>query len=204
MIKIIRNIMPYYSREKRSIWLFLVLFGGSLAVLGASILPKYSSGRGLSSNFGSAHGSNNQPIINASFIQPQPTAPGAFPLHAVVGVSPAGNQISLNNSQQRVTQGKITLSSKLTQTKVIQGSTEDIYMDIRIETGADDTPKSKRKSMDMVVVLDTSGSMSAKGKMEYAKEAVRQLMEQLNSDDRLSLVSFSSSASIVAHHLLGE
>jgi len=46
---------------------------------------------------------------------------------------------------------------------------------------------------DLVFVLDASGSMSGR-KIEQAKEALRFVLENLNSDDRFAVISFSDSS----------
>src|SRR5258708_18827953 len=47
--------------------------------------------------------------------------------------------------------------------------------------------------LDLVVVLDRSGSMADAGKMDYAKQGLRLLVEQLGEDDTFTLVAFSDS-----------
>jgi Ca-activated chloride channel family protein len=51
--------------------------------------------------------------------------------------------------------------------------------------------KEKRVPRDLVLVLDTSGSMSDV-KMSQAKQAVRQCLKQLNEKDRFGLIAFST------------
>jgi Ca-activated chloride channel family protein len=53
----------------------------------------------------------------------------------------------------------------------------------------------KKRSADIVLVLDTSGSMNDDGKMENARDGAKQLVSLLSDDDRLSLVPFNSTIS---------
>lgn len=47
-----------------------------------------------------------------------------------------------------------------------------------------------RKPLDLTVVLDRSGSMSAEGRMDYLKRGLRQMEDQLVRGDRVDLVLF--------------
>ena len=49
--------------------------------------------------------------------------------------------------------------------------------------------------MDVVIVLDKSGSMSINGRMESAKKAVKSILSMLRPYDRFSVVPFDSAAS---------
>jgi Ca-activated chloride channel family protein len=50
----------------------------------------------------------------------------------------------------------------------------------------------KKKSANVVLVLDTSGSMNDNGKMQNAREGAKQLVNLLSDNDRLSLLPFNS------------
>jgi Ca-activated chloride channel family protein len=50
----------------------------------------------------------------------------------------------------------------------------------------------KKKTADVVLVLDTSGSMNDDGKIGSAREGAKQLVSLLGDEDRLSLVPFNS------------
>ncbi len=89
--------------------------------------------------------------------------------------------------------GLLKAKGTLSQTKVVQGSDGQIYLQIDLEALKD--PKVRdmiRKPTDFVVVLDRSGSMSGEGKIEYAKQAIVSLLKQLNEYDRFALVTFDS------------
>src|SRR5215469_10610921 len=53
----------------------------------------------------------------------------------------------------------------------------------------------KKKAANVVLVLDTSGSMNDNGKIRSAREGARQLVELLSDNDRLSLLPFNSKIS---------
>jgi Ca-activated chloride channel family protein len=50
----------------------------------------------------------------------------------------------------------------------------------------------RKKASDVVLVLDTSGSMNDDGKIQNAREGAKQLVSLLSDHDRLSLVPFNS------------
>lgn len=55
--------------------------------------------------------------------------------------------------------------------------------------------RQKKKPADVVLVLDTSGSMNDDGKIQNAREGAKQLVNMLGDQDRLSLVPFNSTIS---------
>lgn len=69
-------------------------------------------------------------------------------------------------------------------------SSEDGYFMLMV-TPQVEGAKAARVPRDLVLVLDTSGSMSDQ-KMAQAKKALKHLMGQLKNDDRFALVGFSS------------
>jgi len=62
------------------------------------------------------------------------------------------------------------------------------YLQLSVITPESTTPG--RRPMNLAVVLDRSGSMGTEQKMEYARAAVRSLVDQLRSDDVLSIVIY--------------
>lgn len=54
----------------------------------------------------------------------------------------------------------------------------------------------QRQPVDVVVLMDTSGSMAAAGKLSYAKQAAREAVGMLEGDDRFGLVTFSRQARV--------
>lgn len=58
-----------------------------------------------------------------------------------------------------------------------------------------------RKPLNLVMVLDTSGSMKG-GKMESMKQAARQFVQQLNDNDFLTLIAFNSLPTVMLEHEL--
>jgi Ca-activated chloride channel family protein len=55
-----------------------------------------------------------------------------------------------------------------------------------------------RQPLDLVVVVDTSGSMAEAGKLEYVKLGLDVLVDQLHEGDRIALVRYATDVSVVA------
>ena len=97
--------------------------------------------------------------------------------------TPAINGVNLS--------GPLTISGKLTQTKILQGS--DGRVNLALTLQADDMIDSgvgNLRQVDMVVVLDRSGSMKGR-KIQNARQAVLKLLTELSPKDRFALVTYS-------------
>jgi Ca-activated chloride channel homolog len=95
------------------------------------------------------------------------------------------------------TPGFVTVRGTLSQTKVLQHSTGELFMDLVIEAPEDrDAKRVGRRATDMIVILDRSGSMADANKITFAKAAIRDLTGRLNEQDRFALVSFDDYARV--------
>ena len=87
--------------------------------------------------------------------------------------------------------GGVTLSGHLVQEKIYLHGDGIFELNLELNAAhAPDISQSMEKKVDIVLVLDRSGSMQGL-KMQYAKKAVLNLIDLLSSQDRLSLVSYS-------------
>lgn len=85
----------------------------------------------------------------------------------------------------------VKAKASLSQNKVLQGSDGVVYMQIDMEALGDGRALDKeRVPTDFIVVLDRSGSMSGKNKMDYAQKAIESLLYQMGEQDRFALVTF--------------
>ncbi len=92
------------------------------------------------------------------------------------------------------TQGKVKVTTGLSQTKVVQGSDGLVYLQIDLEAPEGNSQAKQRKPTDFIVVLDRSGSMADAKKMDYAHRAIESLVNQLKPEDRFALVTFDDLA----------
>jgi len=88
--------------------------------------------------------------------------------------------------------GPVSLTGRLDRTAVQVGGDPTVRMELVI--GGEARPGGAvRVPTDLVVVLDQSGSMAG-AKLDYAKAAIRQLIDRLGVEDRFGLVVYSSGA----------
>jgi Ca-activated chloride channel family protein len=90
--------------------------------------------------------------------------------------------------------GLLSLSAELDQGALLQGSGQDRYL--VIEVAAPDLPGDERRPVHLAVVMDTSGSMAGRGKITNARMAAKELASLMGPEDTLSLVTFSSGATV--------
>ncbi|GFQ06059.1 uncharacterized protein sll0103, partial [Phtheirospermum japonicum] len=69
-----------------------------------------------------------------------------------------------------------------------------VLVGIKAPTFSDDARSSQRAPIDLVAVLDVSGSMGSSSKLTLLKQAMRFVIDNLGPNDRLSIVSFESRA----------
>lgn len=123
------------------------------------------------------------PTLSAHRATPPPAGPVPPPdvAPAVVAPAPAAT-------------GPLTLSAELDQGALLQGSGQDRYL--VIEVAAPDLPGDDRRPVHLAVVMDTSGSMAGRGKITSARMAAKELAALMGPQDTLSLVTFSSGATV--------
>ena len=87
--------------------------------------------------------------------------------------------------------GPLTLNGLLVQHKVLQGSDGRVNLALTIEADERfDSQPNEARNVDMVIVLDRSGSMKGR-KINDAREAVLQLLTNLTARDRFALIAYS-------------
>jgi len=98
--------------------------------------------------------------------------------------------------------GIVTLSANLVQDKIVTGSNGMVSLALTMT--ADNVHEDKisegdneLNNVDMVIVLDRSGSMSGQ-KLEDAKNATIKLVSRLTESDRFALVTYSDNARVVS------
>ncbi|HEY3448634.1 MAG TPA: VWA domain-containing protein [Myxococcales bacterium] len=84
----------------------------------------------------------------------------------------------------------LKLTASLSDPYVLAGSPREVFLKADIEA-TNVTAATGRAPVNLALVLDRSGSMAGE-KIEQCRRAARQLVEQLDSRDRFSLVTFGS------------
>ena len=67
---------------------------------------------------------------------------------------------------------------------------------VRIGISAQEIDASERPSVNLVLLVDTSGSMNSGDKLQLVQATLRMLADQLREDDRVSIVTYAGSASV--------
>lgn len=90
--------------------------------------------------------------------------------------------------------GHIQFSTKLNNRFYYDNKQVYLYIDLkadRVETERERTP------MNLAVVIDRSGSMSDRNKLTYVKKSVEYIIDQLESDDYVSIVSYNDYVNVI-------
>ena len=87
--------------------------------------------------------------------------------------------------------GSVTLKGRLVQDKVLQGSDGRVHLALTLQADERFDPQSSEaRNVDMVIVLDRSGSMKGR-KINDARQAVLHLLSGLTPKDRFALITYS-------------
>ncbi len=86
-------------------------------------------------------------------------------------------------------EGNVRFDWKLANSYLMLNSAGDAYLDLRI-TGKNLPGNGNRKPMNLVLVIDRSGSMADENKLEQVKEAAVAMLNQMNASDRLGIVIY--------------
>ncbi len=89
----------------------------------------------------------------------------------------------------------VTWDLRLSHPFVEKGSDRELMLNMRIK--GKEGQLQQRTPVNLVLVIDRSGSMSDKGKIEYAKEAAKQIIAGLNKEDRLAVVAYSTEVELL-------
>jgi len=120
---------------------------------------------------------------------PPPVPPGP-PTDLAVSVPPVPTPPSPSDS------GHLILDAGLDHTTVVRGQDEERFVAITVQAPSN-LGQSFRRSVDLGVVMDISGSMSGAGKIDYAKAAAKTLASGMEPSDEYGLVVFSDDATTI-------
>ena len=96
------------------------------------------------------------------------------------------------------TKGAVSGNARLIQSQVLKGGDGSVTLAVSLnaQEAAASMAGSFRRPVDLIVVLDRSGSMQGE-KLDHAKMALEQLIRQLSHRDRFALVTYADSSSVV-------
>ena len=94
--------------------------------------------------------------------------------------------------------GILGISGHLIQNKVLQGSDGTVGLNLTLQAAElPATDGGETRNVDMVIVLDRSGSMKGR-KIEDARRAVLELLSSLSAGDRFALITYSDDVHIAS------
>jgi Ca-activated chloride channel family protein len=126
-------------------------------------------------------------------IDARPSGASLPPGSAAALVAPALVAPAFGAPATGVGAGPVRLAARLDRGAVLAGAPGEVRLEVTL-TG-DRSTTAARRPTDFYVVLDRSGSMEG-DKIEHARSAVLQLIDQLLPDDRFALVSYASEAQL--------
>ena len=106
--------------------------------------------------------------------------------------NPAGTATAITGVDSvSIPGGSITMRADLVQDKVLRGSDGLVTLALTLEASQADRSGDGTAPVDLVVVLDRSGSMNGR-KIQDARRAVLELLDHLSMEDRLGIVAYSN------------
>jgi Ca-activated chloride channel family protein len=92
-------------------------------------------------------------------------------------------------------EGALSWDIRLGSPYVLKGGEREMLLNIKLR--GKEAVLSERTPVNLVLVIDRSGSMSDRGKMEYAKESARRIIGLLGKEDRLAIVAYSTDVEVL-------
>lgn len=87
--------------------------------------------------------------------------------------------------------GNVQFEWKLGNPYLLKNGSGDVFLDLRVTGKA--LANKERKRMNLVLVIDRSGSMADENKLDQVKSAAAQIVNNMNADDRLAVVIYDDS-----------
>lgn len=91
------------------------------------------------------------------------------------------------NAAGKIGSGPVKFTTSLNNSYYYDKNSVYLYIDLEADKISDET---RRTPMNISIVIDRSGSMGEKNKLEYVKKAVQYLIDEAGSDDYVSVVTY--------------
>lgn len=117
---------------------------------------------------------------------------------ALAFIGPGTSISGPSNPPNQSGDGLLTLSTQMVQDKVLKGSQGRVAVAVTLTAAHLPEPGDHPKqAVDLVIVLDRSGSMQG-DKINAARQAVHRLLDRLTAEDRLALVTYENSVQLIS------
>ncbi|MEZ5045516.1 MAG: VWA domain-containing protein [Chitinophagaceae bacterium] len=101
----------------------------------------------------------------------------------------------MSNQKNRLQNGPLSLSTAL-ENDYLTSTHRDGYLYVEVQADAIPLESTSRKPLNLSIVIDRSGSMAGE-KIKNAKQAAKDVIDQLSEDDFVSIVMYDSEVDIV-------
>ena len=91
----------------------------------------------------------------------------------------------------------LEIDGKWAQSKIVKEPGARAYLTVSIDIPEVKKTTTERKPTDIIVVIDTSGSMAGSNKIDFARTATTHLVDSLAGTDRIAIITFSDGASVI-------
>lgn len=119
---------------------------------------------------------------------------GVLTFTAFTGILRKGNHAKINPPKKILNDGPIKLKSSLDNCYYYDNDHVYLYLDVKAEPGS---APYRRTPMNLAIVIDKSGSMSEKNKLDYVKRAVDYIIDKLGPDDYVSIVTYNDDVDVI-------
>lgn len=89
----------------------------------------------------------------------------------------------------------ITFSSQLNNKYYFDNN--NVYLNLEVKSSDVSNKAIRRTPLNVSVVIDKSGSMAEKNKLDFVKKAVEHIIDELENDDYVSIVTYDDNVSVV-------
>ena len=89
----------------------------------------------------------------------------------------------------------ITFSSQLNNRYYYDNN--NVYLNLEVKSSDVSNKAIRRTPLTVSVVIDKSGSMAEKNKLDFVKKAVEHIIDELENDDYVSIVTYDDNVSVV-------
>ena len=136
------------------------------------------------------HGKNALPLIAAII-----SALAVFTLFAFTGKG-TDNFKSLNKGNAIISQNLKSLTFSANLDNRYYYNSREIYLNLEVKA-EEVQGYTERTPLNISVVIDKSGSMASKNKLEYVKKAVEHIIDELSYNDYISIVTYDDDVRVI-------